>query len=80
MMIWKALTWLVDKIIYYGAILIGMLMIAVALAIFITPLYMEIKILGAIHYMVLGDMERASASMGGALAPVKQGASLIGKV
>ena len=80
MMIWKALQWLVDKIIYYGAILIGMLMIAVALAIFITPLYMEIKILGAIHYMVLGDMERASASMGGALAPVKQGASLIGKV
>ena len=77
--IWKALTWFVDQLVYFGAILIGMLMVVVALLIFIFPLYMEVKILGAIYYLVQGDVARASSALEGAVAPIKSAGKMIGR-
>ncbi|MEM0344091.1 MAG: hypothetical protein QXU73_07605 [Thermoplasmata archaeon] len=74
MAIWKALTWLVDQVVYYGAILLGLLIIAVAVALFVGPIYAEIKILGAFLMMAQGDYDKAAAQLGGLIS---QGRELV---
>jgi hypothetical protein len=76
MKIWDALTWLAEKIVYYGSIILGLLIILVAMFIFIVPVYFEIKILGAFLAMANGDYEKASAQLAGV---VSAGKSMIGR-
>lgn len=64
-MIWAALTWLVDQAVYYGSILIGLLVIAVAIALFVGPIYALIKIMGAFLMMAQGDYDKAAAQLSG---------------
>ena len=71
-MLWKALTWLVDQLIYYGGVLIGLLLVGVAIALFMLPIHMEIKMLNGILYLVKGDPERASASFDEGTRPIKR--------
>jgi hypothetical protein len=75
--IWKALTWFVDQLIYYGAILIGLLIIAVAIALFIGPLYALIKIMGAFLMMAKGDYEKAAAQLSGLAQQGRSAASTL---
>jgi hypothetical protein len=75
--IWKALTWFVDQIVYYGSILIGLLIIAVAFGLFIVPIYALIKIMGAFLLMAQGEYEKAAAQISGLVA---QGRSAAGTV
>jgi hypothetical protein len=77
MMIWKALTWFVDQMIYYGSILIGLLVIAVAIALFVGPIYALIKIMGAFLMMAQGDYDKAAAQLSGLVAT---GKGLVDKV
>lgn len=77
MWLWKALTWLVDQIVYYGSILIGLLIIAVAIALFVGPIYAEIKIMGAFLMIAKGDYEKAAAQLSGLVA---QGRSAVSTV
>ena len=72
MAIWKALTWFVDQLIYYGSLLIGMLMIVVALAIVIIPVYMTMNIMGGILLLVKGDMKGAGTSFRKVTKPIKR--------
>lgn len=75
-MILKALTWFVDQAIYYGSILIGLLIIGVAIALFVTPIYALIKIMGAFLLMAQGDYEKAAAQLSGL---VSQGRNVVSK-
>jgi hypothetical protein len=77
MFIWKALTWLLDQAIYYGSILIGLLVIAVAIALFIGPLYAMIKIMGAFLMMAQGDYDKAAAQLSGLVAQGRSAASTL---
>jgi hypothetical protein len=75
--IWKALTWFVDQAIYYGSILIGLLIIGVAIALFIGPIYAIIKIWGAFLLMAQGEYEKAAAQLSGV---IQQGKSAVSTV
>ena len=72
MAIWEALTWFVDQLVYYGSLLIGMLMIVVALLIVIIPVYMTMNIMGGILLLVKGDMKGAGASFRKVTKPIKR--------
>lgn len=76
MAIWQAVTWFIDQVIYYGSIILGLLIILVAMVIFIVPIYFEIKILGAFLAMAQGDYEKASAQLAGV---VSAGKSMVGR-
>jgi hypothetical protein len=71
MWLWKALTWLFEQIVYYGGILIGLLIIAVAIGLFIGPIYALVKIMGAFLMMAQGDYEKAAAQISGIVATGK---------
>ncbi len=58
--IWHALTWLADAIIQYGTILIGLLVVGVAMALYFYPLQFVIKILGSFLLMAQGRLEAAA--------------------
>ncbi len=77
MMIWKALTWFIDQAIYYGSILIGLLVIAVAIALFIGPIYALVKIMGAFLMMAQGDYDKAAAQLSGLVAQGRSAASTL---
>lgn len=64
MAIWKALTWFVDQLVYYGSILVGLLIIGVAIALFVLPIKWELEILGAFESLARGDVERAKKQFG----------------
>lgn len=76
MAIWEAVTWIFDQIVYYGSILIGLLIVLVAIIIVVVPIFYEIKILGAFLAMAQGDYEKASAQLAGVVTSAK---SLVGR-
>ncbi len=59
--IYDALTWLADQIMEYGAVLLGLLIIGVALALFFIPIYAQLKLWGIVWSMAQGKFEKAAA-------------------
>lgn len=57
--IWDALSWLAEQIIEYGAILLGLLVIGVALVLFFAPIYAQLKLWGIVWSMAQGKIEKA---------------------
>ena len=74
--IWKALTWFVDQLVYYGTYLIGLLIIAASIMVFVLPIYFEMRILSAFLAMAEGDLKAAAAQLGGVVSTAK---SLVGR-
>lgn len=60
-MIWEALEWLAEQIVEYGAILLGLLIIGVALMLFFIPIYAQLKLWGIVWSMAQGKFEKAAA-------------------
>jgi len=71
MEVWKALTWFVDQIIYYGAILLGMLIVAVAIFIFGYALQIQLSFWKMILALVDGDLEKAEKQAGKLTGTIK---------
>lgn len=59
--IWDALVWFADAITEYGSVLLGLLIIAVALALFFIPIYTQLKLWGIAWRMAEGDVQAAAA-------------------
>jgi hypothetical protein len=59
--IWDGLVWFADAVTEYGSILLGLLIIAVALALFFAPIYTQLKLWGIAWRMAEGDVQAAAA-------------------
>jgi hypothetical protein len=75
--IWDAITWFVDAVIEYGAVLLGLLIIAVALGIFFMAIFVQLKLWGITWRMAEGDLQKAAAQAQGLAS---QGQSVVGKL
>lgn len=58
--IWEALNWIVDAIIEYGAVLLGLLIVGVAMLLYFYPLRYTIKIFASFLLMAQGRLEAAA--------------------
>jgi hypothetical protein len=65
--LWDALTWLADAIIEFGAYLIGILLIAVAMYIFFYPIQYQLKLWSFAWAMADGDLRGAGREANGLL-------------
>lgn len=59
--IWDGLVWFADAVTEYGSVLLGLLIIAVALALFFAPIYTQLKLWGIAWRMAEGDVQAAAA-------------------
>jgi hypothetical protein len=59
--IYDALVWFADAVMEYGSVLLGLLIIAVALALFFAPIYTQLKLWGIAWRMAEGDVQAAAA-------------------
>ena len=59
--IWDGLVWFADAVTEYGSVLLGLLIIAVALALFFAPIYTQLKLWGIVWRMAEGDVQAAAA-------------------
>ena len=59
--IWDGLVWFADAVTEYGSVLLGLLIIAVALALFFAPIYTQLKLWGVAWRMAEGDVQAAAA-------------------
>lgn len=59
--IFDVLNWVVDATVEYGSVLLGLLIIAVALALFFAPIYTQLKLWGIAWRMAEGDVQAAAA-------------------
>lgn len=59
--LYDAITWAVDAINDYLPILLGLLIIGVALALFFMPIYAQLKLWGIVWRLAEGDMQKAAA-------------------
>jgi hypothetical protein len=59
--LWDALTWLVDAIVEYGSILLGILIVGAALVIFFVPIYAQLKLWGIAWSLSEGKFKEAAA-------------------
>lgn len=59
--IWDAITWFADAVLEYGSVLLGLLIIAVSLALFFAPIYTQLKLWGIAWRMAEGDVQAAAA-------------------
>lgn len=75
--IFNILTWLVDVIIEYGSVLLGLLIIGVALALFFAPVYAQIKLWGIFLSFSEGKVDKAVAQ---AQDLASQGSAAVGKI
>jgi len=75
--IYGAIMWLADAISEYGAVLLGLLIIAVALGIFFMAIFVQLKLWGITWRMAEGDLQKAAAQAQG-LASHGQG--VVGKL
>ena len=53
--------WFADAVTEYGSVLLGLLIIAVALALFFAPIYTQLKLWGIAWRMAEGDVQAAAA-------------------
>ena len=58
---YDGLKWFADAITEYGSVLLGLLIIAVALALFFAPIYTQLKLWGIAWRMAEGDVQAAAA-------------------
>ena len=59
--IYDGLVWFADAVTEYGSVLLGLLIIAVALALFFAPIYTQLKLWGIAWRMAEGDVQAAAA-------------------
>jgi len=59
--IWDGRVWFADAVTEYGSVLLGLLIIAVALALFFAPIYTQLKLWGIAWRMAEGDVQAAAA-------------------
>ena len=59
--IYDALVWFADAVMEYGSVLLGLLIIAVALALFFLPVYAQIKLWGIFLSFSEGKVDKAVA-------------------
>jgi len=59
--IYDSLVWFADAVTEYGSVLLGLLIIAVALALFFAPIYTQLKLWGIAWRMAEGDVQAAAA-------------------
>ena len=60
-MIWHALEWLAEQIIEYGSILLALLIVGIALLLFFTPIYAQLKLWGIAWSLAEGKFQKAAA-------------------
>lgn len=63
--LWDALEWLVDAIVEYGSVLLGLLIIAVALMLFFYPIKWQLGFWGMVWAMAEGDWKGAAKAAQG---------------
>ena len=82
--IWSALSWLADQIVEFGAYLIGMILIAVAMFIFFWPIQYQLKLWSFAWAMADGDLRGAGREANGIIketkSVVRTGTRITGKV
>ena len=59
--IYDGIVWFADAITEYGSVLLGLLIIAVSLALFFVPIYTQLKLWGIAWRMAEGDLQAAAA-------------------
>lgn len=57
--IYDAIVWFIDAVIEYGSVLLGLLIIGVALALFFIPIYTQLKLWGIVWSMAKGKLDKA---------------------
>lgn len=57
--IYDAIVWFIDAVVEYGSVLLGLLIIGVALALFFIPIYAQLKLWGIIWSMAKGKLDKA---------------------
>lgn len=63
MKIWKALTWLVDQLFYYGSIVLAMLIYGLAVLVPIGMILLTIKVMSILLKIAKADLEGAAAEV-----------------
>lgn len=58
-MIYDAIVWFIDALVEYGSVLLGLLIIGVALALFFIPIFVQLKLWGIIWSMAKGKLDKA---------------------
>lgn len=66
--IYGAISWFVEQLIYYGSIILGMLILILAFIVLFTPMYFTVKVAVATRKAMLGDFQGATEELKGAAA------------